>query len=212
MKKILIACEYSGIVRDAFISRGHNAISCDILPTESPGPHYQGSVLDIINEGWDMLIGFPPCTHLAVSGAAWFYEKRKDGRQQQGIDFFMKLANAPIKRIAIENPVGIMSSEWRRPDQIIHPYYFGDNYSKATCLWLKNLPLLFHAKEKDLFAQKTHVSPVFIEYNSKKNKNGKSKYSFLGKLGSGKGKERSLFPMGIAKAMAEQWTEYLNNL
>ena len=140
--KILIACEYSGRVRDAFIRAGHEAVSCDILPTEKPGPHHQGSVLDILNDGWDMMIAFPPCTHLASSGARWFAEKRADGRQQEGADFFMRMINAPIKRIAVENPIGIMSRSYRKPDQIIQPWQYGHGETKATCLWLKNLPLL----------------------------------------------------------------------
>lgn len=140
--KILVACEYSGKVRDAFIEAGHDAVSCDILPTEKPGPHHQGSVLDILDDGWDMMIAFPPCTHLASSGARWFAEKRADGRQQEGADFFMRMINAPIERIAVENPVGIMSRTYRKPDQIIQPWQYGHGETKATCLWLKNLPLL----------------------------------------------------------------------
>jgi len=140
--KILVACEYSGKVRDAFIRAGHDAVSCDILPTEKPGPHHQGSVLDILNDGWDMMIAFPPCTHLASSGARWFAEKRADGRQQDGVDFFMRMINAPIERIAVENPIGIMSRTYRKPDQIIQPWQYGHGETKATCLWLKNLPLL----------------------------------------------------------------------
>jgi hypothetical protein len=140
--KILVACEYSGRVRDAFIRAGHEAVSCDILPTEKPGPHHQGSVLDILDDGWDMMIAFPPCTHLASSGARWFAEKRADGRQQEGADFFMRMINAPIERIAVENPIGIMSRTYRKPDQIIQPWQYGHGETKATCLWLKNLPLL----------------------------------------------------------------------
>lgn len=140
--KILIACEFSGIVRDAFISRGHDAISCDLLPSERPGPHIQGDVLNILHDDWDMVIAFPPCTHLAVSGAVWFEQKRKDGRQQQGIDFFMKFTDLKCPGVAIENPIGIMSTIYRKPDQIIQPYMFGEPYQKKTCLWLKNLPLL----------------------------------------------------------------------
>lgn len=203
--KILIACEYSGIVRDFFIQNGHNAVSCDILPTEKKGPHITGDVLGVLNNGWDMMIAFPPCTHLASSGAAHFKKKQEDGRQQKSIDFFMKLVNAKIDKIAIENPIGIMSSKYRQPDQIVHPYYFGDNYPKSTCLWLKNLPKLFHCPVDDLFYKKPHVVPEYIEYNSKKTKSGKSKYSKFGKLGKGKGKERSLMPMGLAQAMANQW-------
>lgn len=207
--KILVACEYSGVVRDALTRAGHDATSCDILPCDSPGKHHQGDVLEILNEGWGAMVAFPPCTHLAVSGAAHFEQKRKDGRQKQGIDFFMKMVNAPIDIIAIENPIGIMSTIYRKPDQIVHPYYFGDAYSKSTCFWLKNLPKLFHAKESDLFAIKTHVEPEYILCNSKKTKSGKSKYSKFAMLGKGKGKERSLTPQGLADAIGQQWGEYL---
>jgi len=140
--RVLVACEYSGRVRDALIRRGHDAISCDLLPTDAPGPHIKGDVLPHLADGWDMLIAFPPCTHLAVSGAKHFAAKRADGRQQQGIDFFLALANAPIPRIAIENPVGIMSSIYRKPDQIIQPYEHGHEATKTTCLWLRGLPRL----------------------------------------------------------------------
>jgi site-specific DNA-cytosine methylase len=143
--KILIACEESGTVRDAFIKKGHDAISCDIIPTSSPGPHIQGDIQkEIISNGWqyDIMIAFPPCTHLAVSGARWFEAKRADGRQQAAIAFFMSLVNAPINKIAIENPIGILSTHYRKPDQIIQPWQFGHGETKATCLWLKNLPKL----------------------------------------------------------------------
>ncbi len=140
--KVLIACEYSGTVRDAFIAAGHNALSCDLLPSETPGPHYQGSVLDIMGDGFDLMIAHPPCTHLAVSGARYFAEKAADGRQSAALDFVRLLMNAPIPRIAIENPVSIISSRIRKPDQIIQPYLFGHGETKATCLWLKNLPRL----------------------------------------------------------------------
>jgi len=142
--KILVACEESQVVALAFRSRGHEAYSCDVLPPSGGYVqyHFQCDVLTMLGSEWDMLIAFPPCTHLAVSGARWFPEKRKDGRQQEAIDFFMQLANAPIEKIAIENPVGIMSTIWRKPDQIIQPWQFGHGEVKATCLWLKGLPLL----------------------------------------------------------------------
>jgi hypothetical protein len=140
--KVLIACEFSGTVRDAFAALGHHAVSCDIMPTDRPGNHYQGDVMDIINDNWDLMIAFPPCTHLAVSGAKHFAKKQADGRQQQGIDFFMSLANSKIPHYAIENPVGIMSTKFRKPDQIIQPWQFGDEAQKTTCLWLKELPKL----------------------------------------------------------------------
>jgi site-specific DNA-cytosine methylase len=147
--RVLIACEFSGTVRDAFAKLGHDVISCDLEPTEKPGNHYQGDVFDIINDGFDLMIAFPPCTHLAVSGARHFEQKRKDGRQQQGIDFFLKIAYANIPKIAIENPVGIMSSHYKKPHQIIQPWHFGDKAQKTTCLWLKNLPPLQHTNIVD---------------------------------------------------------------
>lgn len=140
--KVLVACEYSGVVRDAFIGRGHEAMSCDLLPTEAPGPHYQGDVRDVLDFPWDLMIAHPPCTHLSVSGARHFEAKRMDGRQQSAVSFFMSLARAQIPMIAIENPVCIISTIWRKPDQIIQPWQFGHGETKATCLWLKNLPLL----------------------------------------------------------------------
>ena len=138
--RVLVACEYSGTVRDAFIKAGHDAMSCDLLPTDVPGPHYQGNVIDVIENYWDMMIAHPPCTHLAVSGARYFKEKQADGRQQQALDFVSMLLSAPIKRIALENPISIISSKVRKPDQIIQPWMFGHGETKATCLWLKNLP------------------------------------------------------------------------
>jgi hypothetical protein len=140
--KILIACEYSGRVRDAFIAQGHDAISCDLLPSEAVGKHYQGDVRDLLTERFDMMIAHPPCTDLAVSGAAWFAKKRANGSQQKAIEFFMMLVNAPIPRICIENPIGIMSTLYRKPSQIIQPWMFGHPESKATCLWIKGMPLL----------------------------------------------------------------------
>lgn len=141
-KRVLIACEYSGRVRDAFSNLGWDATSCDLLPTESPGKHYQGDVRDIIGNGWDMMIAFPPCTDLCVSGAKHFAAKRADGRQQASIEFFMLFAKSDIPMVAIENPIGIMSRLWRKPDQIVQPFWFGHEATKPTCLWLKNLPLL----------------------------------------------------------------------
>jgi len=140
--RVLIACEYSGTVRDAFTAAGHDAMSCDLLPAETAGQHYQGDVRDVLCANWDLMIAHPPCTNLSVSGAAWFAEKRRDGRQQAAASFFMTLADAKISRIAVENPVCVMSSMWRKPDQIIQPYQFGHAEQKKTCLWLKNLPPL----------------------------------------------------------------------
>ena len=157
--RILIACEESDEVRGRFEALGFDAWSCDLQPNRNPdAKHYQGSVFDIINDGWNAMIAFPPCTHLAVSGAPHFEKKRADGRQQEGIDFFMAMVNAPIKHIAIENPIGIMSKIYKPPTQKIQPYFFGDEAQKTTCLWLQNLPSLYHNSSPNLFDDEvTHV-------------------------------------------------------
>lgn len=138
--KVLVACEFSGAVRESFSALGHYAVSCDLLPSEVPGNHYQGDVRDILFDGWDLLICHPPCTHLAVSGSRWFKDKKSE--QQESLDFVLFLLSAPIPRIALENPVSIISSKIRKPDQVIHPWQFGHGETKTTCLWLKNLPKL----------------------------------------------------------------------
>lgn len=138
--RVLVACEFSGIVRDAFIAAGHDAISCDLLPSERPGPHHQGDVRDLLGDGFDLMIAHPPCTHLAVSGARWFAEKRAE--QAEALEFVRLLLDAPIPRIALENPVSIISSRIRKPSQVIQPWMFGHPETKATCLWLKGLPKL----------------------------------------------------------------------
>lgn len=181
--RILIACEFSGIVRDAFIKRGHDAISCDLLPTESPGPHYQGNVKIRLLKQWDLIIAHPPCTHLAVSGARWF--KDKQYVQQQAINFFMMCINANANKICVENPVSIMSTRYRKPDQIIQPWQFGHGETKATCLWLKNLPLLQPSNIVSGREARIHkMSP-----------------------GPERNKLRSITFQGIADAMAEQWSD-----
>lgn len=194
--KILIACEYSGKVRDAFRLAGHDAISCDLLPTDAPGPHIQGDVLPLLAEPWDMIIAFPPCTHLAVSGAKHFAAKRADGRQQQGIDLFMAFVarTVHVPRVAIENPVGIMSSEYRSPDQIVQPWMFGDPYTKTTCLWLKGLPILRPTQIVDRGPR--HIT-----------KGGKSLPCWYNLPPSeDRAKIRSATFPGLAAAMAEQWS------
>lgn len=195
---VLVACEESQTVTIELRERGHYAMSCDILPCSGGRQdwHIQADVRKVVREGWDMVIAFPPCTHLASSGARWFPEKRADGRQQDAIEFFMYLANLPCEKIAIENPVGIMSTEWRKPDQIIQPYQFGDPFEKKTCLWLKGLPKL----------EPTNIvkPPKRTEFAS-----GKSMptwYADAWKLPKEeRAKLRSKTFDGIAKAMAEQW-------
>jgi site-specific DNA-cytosine methylase len=183
MARVLIACEYSGTVRDAFLALGHEAMSCDLLPTETPGPHYQGDVRDVLDYPWDLMIAHPPCTDLSVSGARHFAAKRMDGRQQASVSFFLRLAKADIPHIAIENPVCIMSSLWRKPDQTIQPWQFGHGETKATCLWLKNLPPLNPTSLVDGREQRIHRLPPSPD----------------------RWKIRSKTYDGIAKAMAEQW-------
>ena len=191
--KILVACEESQAVTKEFRKLGHEAYSCDVIECSGGHPewHLQQDVTELLEDEWDMVIAFPPCTDLAVSGAAWFEQKRKDGRQQASIDFFMKFANAKCERIAIENPVGIMSTQWRKPDQIIQPYEFGHMEQKKTCFWLKGLPKLVgteNVQEEMLLLprnqrERIHYLPPSID----------------------RAKLRSKTFPGIAKAMAQQW-------
>jgi len=219
MKRILIACEESDEVRGRFEKLGFDAWSCDIQPNRNiNAKHYQCDVFEIINDNWDVMIAFPPCTHLAVSGSQWFEQKIKDGRQKEGINFFLKIAKANIKHIAIENPVGIMSKNYMPPSQIIQPYYFGDKAQKTTCLWLKNLPKLYHNDTPNLFDDViTHTEKgEFIEWIDKKTGKLKKQPLWYAQARSLKGEERSkvrskTFP-GIADAMAKQWSDYILNL
>ena len=176
-----MACEFSGVVRDAFTERGHDAWSCDLLPTESVGPHIQGDVLDVLDQRWDLMIAHPPCTHLAVSGARWFKGKRAE--QAEGLAFVEALMAAPIPRIAIENPVSVISIRIRKPDQIIQPWQFGHGETKAVCLWLDGLwPLVPTNIVEGREARVHRMAP-----------------------GPDRWKERSRFYPGIARAMAQQW-------
>jgi len=179
--RVLVACEYSGTVRDAFLALGHDALSCDLLPSEQPGPHYQGDVTDLLHDGWDLMIAHPPCTHLAVSGARHFH--RKAIEQAEALAFVRLLLAAPIPHIALENPVSVISSRIRKPDQIIQPWQFGHGETKATCLWLKNLPLLIPTDIVEGREARVHRMPP----------------------GPNRWKERSRTFPGIAQAMAHQW-------
>lgn len=181
--RVLVACEFSGIVREAFRKRGHEAVSCDLLPSEIPGAHIQGDAIMAARRGWDMVIAFPPCTHLAVSGARWFKHKVKE--QADALRFVDALLCLPIAKIALENPVGIISTNIRKPDQIIQPWQFGHPETKATCLWLKNLPPLTPTKIVSGRKPRVHHEPP----------------------GPERWKNRSRTYQGIADAMAEQWGE-----
>jgi len=202
--RVLIACEFSGIVRDAFIRKGHEALSCDLLPTESPGPHYQGDVFDIINDGWDMMIAHPPCTYLSYAAIRSWNDKGRVYKRLEALKFFADLWEAPIEKICIENPKGCASPTIAKYTQIIQPWYFGDRYYKTTCLWLKNLPPLQHYKTDTLFNSRTHTEipePIYICEKTGKNVHWEEA------MGGGKnrGKNRSKFWPSIANAMAEQW-------
>ena len=181
MARVLVGCESSGVVRDAFIARGHDAMSCDLLPTERPGPHYQGDVLDVIGDGWDLAIFHPPCTHLAVSGARWFKEKQHE--QAEALEFVRVLLSAPVPRIALENPVSVISSRIAPPSQTVQPWQFGHGECKRTCLWLVNLPPLVPTNVVAGREQRIHRLPP----------------------GPDRWRERSRTFQGIADAMADQW-------
>ena len=195
--RLLVACEYSGTVRDAFIRAGHDAMSCDLLPTDAAGPHYQGDVFDIINDGWDMMIAHPPCTYLSVSGMHWTARGLRDPKlTEDALEFVQRLMDAPIARIAVENPISVISSRIRKPDQIINPWQFGHDASKRTCLWLKNLPLLVPTKI---------IEPRIV--------NGKKRWANQTDSGQNRlppsddrWKIRSETYTGIADAMAQQWS------
>ena len=191
--KILVACEYSGRVRDAFTALGHDAMSCDLLPTDAPGNHYQGDVFDIINDGWDLMIAHPPCTYLSVSGMHWTTRGLRDPQLTiDALDFAQRLLDAPIPKIALENPVSIISTRIRKPDQIIQPWHYGHDASKKTCLWLKGLPLL---------------KPTDILPGDNKTRRANQTQSGQNKLAPSaeRWKLRSATYQGIATAMANQW-------
>ena len=184
--RVLVACEFSGTVRDAFIRGGAEAMSCDLLPTESPGPHYQGDIRDVLDYPWDLMIAHPPCTDLSVSGAKHFVGKRLNGSQQFGASFFMMLAKVDIPKICLENPISVMSTLYRKPDQIIQPWQFGHGETKSTCLWLKGLVPLKPTNIVEGREARVHKLPPSPD----------------------RWKLRSTTYQGIADAMADQWGIY----
>ena len=195
--RVLVACECSGSVRDAFANLGHFAMSCDLKESEQPGNHYTGSVFDIINDGWDIMVAHPPCTHLSVAGARYFKRKQESGVQVEALEFVRQLMAAPIEKIAIENPVSVISSFIRKPDQIIHPWQFGHEAEKSTCLWLKNLPKLVPTNVVS--------KGEFITFSS-----GKKMAKWYADAWRLPKEERSTARsktfLGIAQAMAAQWS------
>lgn len=213
---ILIACEFSGIVRDAFIARGHDAWSCDIIPTEKRGPHIVNDVRNVLNDGWDMMIAHPPCTFLSDAGIGYFNEQRygqkaveRKEKREEAFQFFLMLYNADIPKIVIENPVGYANTHFRKPDQIIHPYFFGDSALKRTCLWLKGVPGLMWTMKGEIFGEPTataYPAPVYVD---RRRISGKLKKRYFTDAISGStgksGHQRSYTFPGIARAMAAQW-------
>jgi hypothetical protein len=190
--RVLIACEFSGVVRTAFAGLGHDAVSCDLYPSEQPGPHIMGDVRHVLHDGWDLMVAHPPCTHLAVSGARWFRGKNAQRelflsrtRQEDALEFFMQLLAAPIERVAVENPVSIVSTHIRPPDQIIQPWQYGHAETKATCLWLKNLAPL----------QPTRIATGTIDKLRVRDEPRRSD----------RWRQRSRTYAGVAAAMAQQW-------
>jgi hypothetical protein len=201
--KVLVACEFSGIVRDAFKARGHDAWSCDLLPTEKPGQHIQGDVLEILGNGWDLMIAHPPCTYLSYVATRSWNDVGRCKKRLDALEFFRQLWEAPIDKICVENPQGCASPTIAKYSQIIQPWYFGEPFYKTTCLWLKNLSLLIHLEDDTLFEPKTHTpkpKPIYVC-----EKTGKNVHWNEAMGGSNRAKSRSIFWCGIADAMAEQW-------
>jgi len=198
--RVLVACEYSGTVRDAFLEAGHDAMSCDLLPSQTPGPHYQGDVRDILNWGWDLMVAHPPCTYLSVSGMHWTARGLRDPQlTEDALTFVRELLEAPIHHIALENPVSVISSRIRKPDQIIQPWWFGEDASKKTCLWLHNLPPLIPTQ---------YVPPRMVGNKARWANQTDSGQNRLGPSVD-RWKIRSSTYPGIAKAMAKQWPEHI---
>ena len=197
LPSVLVACEFSGVVRDAFARCGHDAWSCDLLPAETPGQHIQGDVRDILEDGWDLMIAHPPCTHLSRAGARWWKRPERQQPMRGAVDFVFALRDAPIHHICIENPIGRLNKEWRYPDQTIQPWQFGHPYSKATCLWLKNLPPLTPTK---VVSEYEALLPSNVGRGRRKGQRSQP-----GAVHNAKDASRTF--LGIATAMAEQWGE-----
>lgn len=198
--RVLVACEFSGVVREAFAEKGHESWSCDLEPTDIPGNHFQGDIREVLDGTWDLIIAHPPCTYLTVSGNRWFGEKYRERwpnrfqDREDAVRFFMLFPES-APQVAIENPVGIMSTRWRKPDQVIHPFQFGHSFSKATCYWLENLPKLISTQI---------VEPEWVRFESGKRMSVEH-YRLSNLPPIRRSRERSRTPLGIAKAMADQW-------
>lgn len=203
--RVLVACEYSATVRDAFRARGFDAWSCDLLPTEGDLQwHIEGDAIEVAYRGgWDLMVAHPPCTHLSFAGIRYWNAPGKAEKRAEAMSFFMALYNAPIAKVAVENPMGLPQSEFRKADQIVHPYFFGHQICKRTCLWLRNLPPLMHRETDELFGPRTHSDypePVYVDAT------GKARHWTEANRG---GHARSAISPALAAAMAEQWGDYL---
>lgn len=193
--RVLVACEFSGVVRDAFAALGHDAWSCDLIPSETPGNHVTGDVLNILEDGWDLMIAHPPCTYLSRAGARWWHIPERQQKADEAFAFVMQLWNAPIKHVAIENPIGQINRRWRYPDQTIQPYQYGCPFSKATCLWLRNIPLLTPTK---VLTEYWPLMPSNTGWGARSGQKSS--------LGAGVSRKESTVTFtGIAQAMATQW-------
>jgi hypothetical protein len=201
--RVLVACEYSGRVRDAFLAKGHDAISCDLLPTESPGPHHQGDITPLLQENWDLVIAFPPCTHLSCIGAANWAKWQADGTQDRAAEFFLQFTKLDhVPRVAIENPAGAMTTRYRRPDQYVQPWWFGDPWTKRTGLWLKGLPLL--VADQVVESQGSWVGSQ--RTTKKAGLSAEGSFTLGGKRDTkSRSHSRSMTFQGVARAMADQW-------
>ena len=208
--RVLVACEFSGRVRDAFIKRGFDAVSCDLLPSEQPGPHIRGDVLEHLNDGWDLMIAHPPCTYLSYAATSSWNDTGRVWRRLEALRLFAYLWTAPIPHVCIENPAGCASPTIAKYSQVIQPWMFGDCESKRTWLWLKELPPLVHVPSSDMFDEKTHVAPTVYAYYKTGPKKGQPIYgnNYL-KFSEDRGHLRSVTFQGIADAMAQQWGSYI---
>lgn len=204
--RVLVGCESSGAVREAFRAFGHDAWSCDLLPSEIPGNHIQDSVLNVLSDGWDLMIAHPPCTYLSYAATRYWNQPGRARKRLEALDFFLQLWESPVEKICLENPLGCVDAVIRKHDQIIHPYFFGDSNLKRTCLWLKNLPLLRFAMQDNMFETATATArpePVYTD------KSGRKRYftdAISGYTADGWKKRSKTFPV-IALAMAQQWTD-----
>lgn len=204
--RVAVLCEFSGIVRDAFINQGHDAISCDLEPTERPGPHIQGDCRQYDWSGYDLIIAHPPCTYLSSVGNGWMKVKPKRKQKRfEAFDFFLWCYYLSVEKVCVENPKGYINSHFKKPDQIIQPYFWGDSEMKTTCLWLRGLPPLIHAEQDELFLKKTHTEKPEPKYQLKQGKKKGQNVYFVESLG-GNSKARSRTFPGIAKAMSIQWS------